>query len=116
MPPLSIEGLFPLIRYITYSLSSFRLGDVERSRGIYKDTLGSAQPWGDFRLRPNQCIAMVVAPELFDPEHARIALDNVDKVIPPIVFRSLLAPLFSLIGFLHYFHISLYSTWWVQWV
>lgn len=50
-------------------------------RGIYKDTFGGQQPWADYRLRPNQCVAMVVAPELFDPEHARIALRNVEEVL-----------------------------------
>jgi glycogen debranching enzyme len=38
--------------------------DVFR-RGIYKDVLGSSTQSWDYQLRPNQCVAMVVAPELF---------------------------------------------------
>lgn len=29
-------------------------------RGIYKDTYGSSQKFGDYQLRPNLCVAMVV--------------------------------------------------------
>lgn len=45
--------------------------------GIYKDTLGASRCWQDFQLRPNFCIAMAVAPELFTPARARLALDAV---------------------------------------
>jgi len=48
-------------------------------RGIYKDTVGSSAGWPDYQLRPNQLIAMAVAPELFDPAHADIALATVER-------------------------------------
>lgn len=41
-------------------------------RGIYKDCIGCQDDWFMFQLRPNQAIAMAVAPFLFDPDHARV--------------------------------------------
>ena len=48
---------------------------------MYKDVVGSSQPFTQFQLRPNLCIAMVVAPELFDPCHAREALSLIREVL-----------------------------------
>ena len=39
-------------------------------RGIYKDTYLSSHGFTDYQLRPNLCISMAVAPEIFTPEHA----------------------------------------------
>jgi len=50
-------------------------------RGIYKDTVGASDANGDYMFRPNLCVAMVVAPELFNPSHALEVLSNVGKYL-----------------------------------
>ena len=50
-------------------------------RGIYKDTYRSSQGFTDYQLRPNLCIAMAVAPGLFDPEQARGCLAIVENTL-----------------------------------
>ncbi|KAH7097576.1 glycoside hydrolase family 13 protein [Auriculariales sp. MPI-PUGE-AT-0066] len=57
-------------------------GYVNR-RGIYKDVRGSGagREYADYRLRPNFSVAMTVAPELFDPDHALGALHIADNVL-----------------------------------
>jgi glycogen debranching enzyme len=47
-------------------------------RGIYKDTYLSSSHFTDYQLRPNLCIAMAVAPELFQKEHALTCLHQVE--------------------------------------
>eukprot|EP00762_Andalucia_godoyi_P005029 ANDGO_01455.mRNA.1 Glycogen debranching enzyme len=45
-------------------------------RGIYRDVVGCvSSPWAEYQLRPNACLAMSVAPELFVQEHARTHLE-----------------------------------------
>ena len=51
------------------------------SSGFYKDTVGAAAFELETVLRPNQCLAMAIAPELFDPDHAYLALQSVDKAL-----------------------------------
>jgi glycogen debranching enzyme len=50
-------------------------------RGIYKDLYRSGKPYEDYQLRPNFPIAMTVAPDLFTPERALIALKLADEVL-----------------------------------
>lgn len=44
-------------------------------RGVYKDTDRSAFKFTDYQLRCNIGIAMAVAPEMFDRQHARRCLE-----------------------------------------
>lgn len=56
---------------------------VINRRGIYKDVFGSGagREWSDYQFRCNFPIAMTVAPELFNEEHALGALRLADKFL-----------------------------------
>jgi glycogen debranching enzyme len=57
--------------------------NADRISGYYKDTIGCSIPSNDLQLRPNQCIALAVAPDLFDRDHAVSALEVVRKELMP---------------------------------
>ncbi|XP_063718426.1 glycogen debranching enzyme-like [Symsagittifera roscoffensis] len=50
-------------------------------KNIYKDTLGSQNPWTDYQLRPNYAIAIAEALEMCDLENAWRALETIQKVL-----------------------------------
>lgn len=55
--------------------------DIVNRRGIYKDLYSSGKPYEDYQLRPNYAIAMTVAPDIFNPDHALGCLDIADKAL-----------------------------------
>jgi glycogen debranching enzyme len=50
-------------------------------RGIYKDVYRPSQAYTEYQLRPNLCVAMSYAPELFKPDRARQCLQTVEVVL-----------------------------------
>lgn len=53
--------------------------DLVNERGVYKDVIKGEDEWASYQMRPNQVIAMSVAPDLFTPKLARIALDRLSR-------------------------------------
>lgn len=54
---------------------------IVNRRGIYKDVYRGRKEYRDYQLRPNFPIAMTVATDLFDPDHALVALEIADKYL-----------------------------------
>ncbi|KAF2876284.1 hypothetical protein BDV95DRAFT_560373 [Massariosphaeria phaeospora] len=54
---------------------------VINRRGIYKDLYCSGKEYEDYQLRPNFPVAMTVAPDLFDTDHALYALQMADRTL-----------------------------------
>lgn len=54
---------------------------IVNRRGMYKDLYKSGKEYEDYQLRPNFPIAMTVAPDLFNPDHAMSALRLADKAL-----------------------------------
>ncbi|CDW52751.1 glycogen debranching enzyme [Trichuris trichiura] len=68
-------------------------------RGIYKDTYKSSLPWDDYRLRPNFPIAIALAPEMFNLDHAEIALQQAGKeLLAPLGMKTLTEKDWSYVG------------------
>ena len=65
---------------------------IVNRRGIYKDLYRSGKEYEDYQLRPNFPIAMTVAPDLFNPEHALHALSVVDTVLRSTTGMATLDP------------------------
>ena len=82
---LKIRRHFEKCYYVPLDSKDDAQYDVDSSiinrRGIYKDIYRSGKPYEDYQLRANFPIAMTVAPDLFNPEHALHALEIADKVI-----------------------------------
>lgn len=66
--------------------------NIVNRRGIYKDIFRSTKPYEDYQLRPNFAIAMTVAPELFEVDHAISAISVADKALRGPVGMATLDP------------------------
>ena len=65
-----------------YEFDQYKINpEMVNRRGIYKDLYRCTAPWADYQFRPNFAIAMVVAPELFDPAKAVGCLKLADEVL-----------------------------------
>ncbi|CAO3625433.1 unnamed protein product [Cunninghamella echinulata] len=59
-------------------------------RSMYKDVVKATKLYTEYQLRPNFCVAMVVAPELFEKEHGKQALILANQTIRgPLGMRTL---------------------------
>jgi glycogen debranching enzyme len=80
-----IKANFERCYYVPVDAKDDRQYDVDANvvnrRGIYKDLYKSGKPFEDYQLRGNYPIAMSVAPELFTPEKALLALSIGDSAI-----------------------------------
>eukprot|EP00842_Homolaphlyctis_polyrhiza_P003324 jgi/Hompol1/3993/HPOL_000689-RA len=91
----NLHNSFETYYYIPQDASLDRMYFIDRPelvnrRGIYKDVFASSIPYLDYQLRPNMCIAMATAPELFDPDHARTALTVIKQtLIGPLGIKTL---------------------------
>ena len=52
-----------------------------KRRGIYKDTYRATHEHCDYYLRPNSCVAISIAPELFSINNADLHLEQVRDVL-----------------------------------
>ena len=79
---LLIEQTFEVLYWIPKSgFSEYIVPELVGVTGIYKDTLGSQFEEAEYQMRPNQVIAMALAPSLFNPSHAKLALKQVQNCL-----------------------------------
>lgn len=91
-----IQHSFEHVYYIPVDPADDDKYDVDshivHRRGIYKDLYRSTNTYEDYQLRPNFAIAMCVAPELFDIDHAINAISRADRIIRGPIGMATLDP------------------------
>lgn len=55
--------------------------ELVNRRGIYRDVYGCSHKWSEYQLRPNFAIAIALAPELFNVDHAWTAMEQAGEVL-----------------------------------
>jgi glycogen debranching enzyme len=66
------------------------ISKIVNRRGIYKDVYKATEAYTEYQLRPNLFIAMAVAPEAFDKEHAKHCIQQCrDILLGPLGMRTL---------------------------
>ncbi|OMJ88160.1 hypothetical protein SteCoe_9979 [Stentor coeruleus] len=77
-----IKNSFEDLYWIPTSRNSIYMRpELAKTRGIYKDTIGSLKEQEEYQCRPNVYIAMVIAPDLFNADLARKCLKNTKKLL-----------------------------------
>lgn len=91
-----LQKSFEYAYYIPVEPADDKLYDIDSGivhrRGIYKDLYRSSKAYEDYQLRPNFAIAMCVAPELFELDHAINAISRADQLIRGPVGMATLDP------------------------
>lgn len=81
-----VEANFEKYFYVSETNDS----SLANKRKIYKDTLGASRNFADYQLRCNFPIALVVAPEMVDPQHAWNSLEMARKyILGPLGMKTL---------------------------
>ncbi|KAI7900607.1 glycogen debranching enzyme [Cokeromyces recurvatus] len=66
------------------------ISKIVNRRGVYKDVYRATEAYTEYELRPNIFIAMTVAPELFDKEHAKQCITLCRSILlGPLGMRTL---------------------------
>ncbi|OAC97710.1 glycoside hydrolase family 133 protein [Mucor lusitanicus CBS 277.49] len=66
------------------------ISKIVNRRGIYKDVYKATEAYTEYQLRPNLFVAMAVAPELFDKEHAKQCIQLCrEALLGPLGMRTL---------------------------
>ncbi|KAL0096646.1 glycogen debranching enzyme [Phycomyces blakesleeanus] len=91
-----LQKNFERIYYVPKDPSEDHAYDIDprivHRRGIYKDVWKAAKPYTEYQLRCNFPVAMTVAPELFDEEHAAECLRFTKNILVGPLGMSTLDP------------------------